>query len=451
MTTCGGGADGGTTPPTTYTVTFNVNGGSGTAPAAQTVSPGSAIATLPSGTGLSKPNGYFGGWNTMPDGTGDNYSAGSSFKPTANITLYARWISGYMVTFNVNGGNGTAPAARTVNIGSAVTLPSGSGFSQSGSFFGGWNTKADGTGTNYNSGASYTPTAHITLYAKWDMLPLASVTGLANKLAWLQTHAQSNTSYTIEVNADESIGPWTLAYSGKTGITITLRGVGANRTVSLSSNGSLFSVGSVGSGVTLILDNNITLQGRSSNNASLVNVSSGGTLRINAGSKITGNTVSSSSPSGGGVYVESNGTFIISGGEITGNTASPSYYGYSAYGGGVYVESHGTFTMSGGEITGNTAFSSGSSSGPSCGGGVYVLGGGSFSKTVGTITGYESDTVNGNVVKYSSGTVRSNSGHAVYADGSSTTKRKETTAGPGVNLYFNGTTKPPTYSGEWDN
>jgi len=391
----------------TYTVTFNVNGGSGTAPAAMNVDIGSAITALPNGTGLSKPNGVFGGWNTMPDGTGDNYSAGSSFKPTANITLYARWISGYMVTFNINGGSGTAPAAQTANIGSAVTLPSGSGFSQTGSFFGGWNTRADGTGTNY-SGVSYTPTAHITLYAKWDMLPLASVTGLLNKLRWLQTHAQSNTSYTIEVNANESIGPWTLVYSGKTGITITLRGVGANRIVSLSSNGSLFSVGN---GVTLILDNNITLWGRSSNNASLVNVSSGGTLRMNAGSKITSNTASSYS---------------------------------SSYGGGGGVRVVGTFIMSGGEITGNTA----SSSGSSYGGGVYVLGG-SFSKTVGTITGYESDTVNGNVVKYSSGTVQSNRGHAVYADdGIHAPKRKETTAGPGVNLYFDSN---GSFSGEWDN
>ena len=38
---------------------------------------------------------------------------------------------------------------------------------------------------------------------------------------------------------------------------------------------------------------------------------------------------------------------------------------------------------------------------------------------------------------------------AVYA-GQYGTKRKETTAGPGVNLYYNGTTNPSTWSGGWD-
>jgi len=73
------------------------------------------------------------------------------------------------------------------------------------------------------------------------------------------------------------------------------------------------------------------------------------------------------------------------------------------------------------------------------------IGEGTFSKTGGTITGYASDQSNGNVVRDGSG-VRSNSGHAVYAIGAH--KRKETTAGPGVNLSFNGSTG--SFSGAWD-
>jgi uncharacterized repeat protein (TIGR02543 family) len=76
----------------TFTVSFNVNGGSGTAPAAQTVNAGSSIL-LPSGSGLTRSGFTFNGWNTNTAGTGTNYPAGSSFAPTANITLYARWIS----------------------------------------------------------------------------------------------------------------------------------------------------------------------------------------------------------------------------------------------------------------------------------------------------------------------------------------------------------------------
>jgi len=153
----------------TYTVSFNANGGSGTIPNAQTVNAGSSI-TLPSGSGLSM-NGYaFSGWNTSADGSGTNYNAGSSYTPTAptpSITLYAKWNVAYTVSFNANGGSGTLPNAQTVNAGSSITLPSGSGLSMSGYTFGGWNTSADGSGTNYNAGASYTVNAAITLYAKW--------------------------------------------------------------------------------------------------------------------------------------------------------------------------------------------------------------------------------------------------------------------------------------------
>jgi len=152
--------------PTTYTVTFNVNGGNGTVPAAQTVQIGSDI-TLPSGSGLSKSGYSFDGWNTKADGTGDNYDAGVTYTPTASIILYAKWDAVYTVTFDINGGNGTTPTTQIVDIGSNVTLPSGTGLTKSGYSFEGWNTKADGTGDNYDAEESYTPTASVTLYANW--------------------------------------------------------------------------------------------------------------------------------------------------------------------------------------------------------------------------------------------------------------------------------------------
>ena len=248
------------------------------------------------------------------------------------------------------------------------------------------------------------------------------------KLLWLESNAQSGGNYIIEASFNESIGPWTLSYSGKSNITITLKGVGANRIISISSAGSLFTIGS---GVILILDNNITLQGWSNVNNSLVTINSGGTMVMNTGSAVTGNTVGTS---GGGVYMFSNSTFLMNGGTISGNTA-----GYN--GGGVFVGG-GTFTMNGGTISGNTASNNG--------GGVYVQG--IFTKAGGTIYGYSaSDTVNSNVVKNSSGTVQSNSGHAVYAYiSSSTNKRKETTAGSSVNLSFAYNGSNTSFSGGWD-
>jgi hypothetical protein len=108
-------------------------------------------------------------------------------------------------------------------------------------------------------------------------------------------------------------------------------------------------VSGTGSSLTLVLQD-ITLTGRNNNNVSLVRVESGGTLEMKAGALITGNTNTSASSSvyGGGVYV-AGGTFTMSGGEISDNTASSASSGIpDGGGGGVSVTGGGTFTMSGG-------------------------------------------------------------------------------------------------------
>lgn len=74
--------------------------------------------------------------------------------------------------------------------------------------------------------------------------------------------------------------------------------------------------------------------------------------------------------SGGAVYVDNSGAFILNGGKITGSSAK--------HGGGVYVNGHGNFEMNGGLITGNIAIHQG--------GGVYVSGDGNFEMNGGTIS-----------------------------------------------------------------
>ena len=334
---------------------------------------------------------------------------------------------------------------------------------------------------------------------------------LAEKLAWLNAFAQSNTSYILDVNADESTGGY-LSYSGKSNVTINLRGVGANRRINVSFN--------VRSGVTLILHNNITLN--STGDDRTVRIGNGGTLIMNGGTisgrgvrvdkngsftmndgTISGNNTwvadggvsvegnftmnggTISNNSGGGVSVEG-GSFTMNGGIISNNRANRTGNGGGVYvgngdftmnngmiyantseghGGGVYAD--GTFTMTGGGVSGNTAGSfgggvfvegnftmrNGTISGNTArnsGGGVYVEG--NFTKTGGTITGYASDQRNGNAVKNSSGAVQNYQGHAVQAGFSHTLlKIKEGTAGPGDNMAYNGARNPPTASGAWDN
>lgn len=69
----------------------------------------------------------------------------------------------YTVTFNANGGSGTM-ASQSANSPTALATNT---FNRGGATFAGWNTKADGGGTEYKNGASYAFRANATLYAQW--------------------------------------------------------------------------------------------------------------------------------------------------------------------------------------------------------------------------------------------------------------------------------------------
>lgn len=77
-------------PQASYTVTYDVNGGTGTV-ASATVNAGSSV-TLNDGTGITAPEGKtFSGWATTSDATVANVT--SPYTPTANITLYAVYVA----------------------------------------------------------------------------------------------------------------------------------------------------------------------------------------------------------------------------------------------------------------------------------------------------------------------------------------------------------------------
>lgn len=100
----------------------------------------------------------------------------------------------------------------------------------------------------------------------------------------------------------------------------------------------------------------------------------GGTFNMYGG-KITDNKLMEDRGLGGGVFVANQGSFLMSGGEISGNHATE---GGGVFVGGLYGHhdlyafSGGTFTMSGGSITDNSG----------TGGGVYVSSGSNTSFTV---------------------------------------------------------------------
>lgn len=169
-----------TTSETDYTLSYNANGGSG-APGSQTkTGVGSASytisSTVPTRTGYS-----FLGWSTASTATTASYQAGGSITISANTTLYAVWAAWtYAVTYNANGGSGAPDdqiKTHDVTLTLSSTTPTRAGYA-----FARWNTAANGTGTSYASGGSYTANTAVTLYAQWEVQSIVRVKGVDGQL-----------------------------------------------------------------------------------------------------------------------------------------------------------------------------------------------------------------------------------------------------------------------------
>lgn len=147
---------------TSYTVSYNANGGVGT-PTSQTKWHGTNITLSnlkPVRTGYT-----FKGWGTASSGS-VVYQSGATYSANASVTLYAIWeIVTYSVTYNANGGSG-APGAQTKTYNQALTLSSTVPTRTNYSFVG-WGTSKSSTTATYDPGDSYTKNASIVLYAVW--------------------------------------------------------------------------------------------------------------------------------------------------------------------------------------------------------------------------------------------------------------------------------------------
>lgn len=166
-TTTGSGSVG-ISAKTSYSVTYNANGGSG-APGKQTKWYGTNLAlssTEPTRTGYT-----FKGWATSASGA-VAYQPGTTYTSNANLTLYAVWEAHtYAVTYDANGGTG-APAAQTKTYGTTLKLSSIKPTRTNYNFLG-WGTSASSTTVAYAPGANYTANAAITLYAIWELAYIA--------------------------------------------------------------------------------------------------------------------------------------------------------------------------------------------------------------------------------------------------------------------------------------
>ena len=185
------------------TVSFNSEGGS---PAGPLTNLDGTLVTLP---GAPSYSGYtFTGWNTAPDGSGANYSAGANYTLSGSLSLYAQW--------SLN----TPPVNTT-----AVVLPS-NGATLSGSQW------LDAT---TSSGATKV------VYWLWqgpDGVEIATAT--PTNYGWLanwKTTTEPNGTYTLNSVATFAGGVDVTS----SGITVTVNNPGPTTTVVLPSNGATLS------------------------------------------------------------------------------------------------------------------------------------------------------------------------------------------------------------------
>ena len=141
-------------PVTTYTLTFDANGGTGSMTAKTGLT---GEYTLPS-NGFTAPSGKkFKGWSLTTDG-----AIVTKVDMTENKTVYAIWENIiYTVTFNSNGG--TSVASQNVNAGEKLTEPTPAP-TKAGFTFDGWYEDAT-LNTKFDFNTSVV--SNLNLYAKW--------------------------------------------------------------------------------------------------------------------------------------------------------------------------------------------------------------------------------------------------------------------------------------------
>jgi len=160
----------------TGTLTYDAQGGSGK-PGDQT---GNAASNVTVSSTVPTRDGYtFTGWDTLADGSGTDYSGGDTYTlPNSGTdTLYAQWqINTVTLTYDAQGGSGK-PGDQTGNAASNVTVSS-TVPTRDGYTFTGWDTAANGSGTDYAGGATYTlPNSGTdTLYAQWTPVVVTATT-----------------------------------------------------------------------------------------------------------------------------------------------------------------------------------------------------------------------------------------------------------------------------------
>lgn len=145
-------------------------------------------------------------------------------------------LQSYTVSYNANGGTG-GPSTQTkyysVDLSLTTSTPTRSGYR-----FVNWNTAADGSGTTYASGGTYSGNAAVTLYAQWKALP--TISNLTVTRVDSNDDADEMGSYlacSASWTADASVGGSSVTFTcGSASETVSVSGSSGTATATLAAS-----------------------------------------------------------------------------------------------------------------------------------------------------------------------------------------------------------------------
>jgi len=135
----------------------------------------------------------------------------ANLKTILTITDGSVTVSGpsHTVTFNANGGTGSM-SSQTASVPTALTMNT---FTRTGYNFTGWNTVANGSGTAYANGATYSFAADITLYAQWTSATCSVTSSVSPSNPTPAVGQQIVVTFAIDMNGacapDNALGSFT--------------------------------------------------------------------------------------------------------------------------------------------------------------------------------------------------------------------------------------------------
>jgi len=352
-----------------YTITFNPNGASGTAPSSITEDPGTII-TMPGQGSMTYKGMIFSGWNTNADGTATSYLGGNSYTISSNATLYAQW--------------------KEEPVDPNAVVPPGNSVTEQLAYI----RSTAGDGIVYD----------IVVNNNINMVPVSISTMGRNITVYIRSASRANIR-TIQLTAKGHL------FSVDTGITLILQNIVLQG--HSTNDAALVAVGQgsliLNSGVKITGNMNTAGRNWYSAEGSGIFVN-GGYLEVNDGAEITNNKHDYWS-SGGGILVSNNGSAVIFGGLISGNGGS------LTSGGGICIINNSTVNMFGGIISKNTSRD---------GGGVFIQKDTDCSFIKQPASG---SSISGIIYGGSGGDANTGTGNAVYRNWGSLRSRNTTLGG----------------------